>query len=102
MCDATVLPHWLHLFRCGASHRCEALRVRRRILDVLRFGTPISSGVGKQVSAETQPSGSISKMRGSPLFYYPPFILGAVGAAVALGGLRRQGEQRPAAQLGSG
>jgi len=41
MCEGTVLPHWGHLLRGGACHRFAALRVRNRILDVLRFGTPI-------------------------------------------------------------
>jgi hypothetical protein len=39
-----VLPHWGHLFRCGACQRFAALRVRNRILDVLRFGTPMAGG----------------------------------------------------------
>ena len=38
---ATVLPHCGHLLSCGACQRCDALRVRRRIFEVLRFGTPI-------------------------------------------------------------
>jgi hypothetical protein len=41
MCDGTELPHWGHLLRCGACQRFAALRMRNRILDVLRFGTPI-------------------------------------------------------------
>jgi len=41
VCEATLLPHCGHLFNCGAFQRSEALRVRNRILDVLRFGTPI-------------------------------------------------------------
>jgi hypothetical protein len=44
MCEGTVLPHWGHLFRCGARQRFAALRVRNRILDVLRFGTPMAGG----------------------------------------------------------
>jgi len=44
MCEGTLLPHWEHLFRCAACHRFAALRVRNRILDVLRFGTPIAGG----------------------------------------------------------
>jgi hypothetical protein len=39
-----VLPHWGHLLRCGACQRFAALRVRNRILDVLRFGTPMTGG----------------------------------------------------------
>ena len=44
MCEGTVLPHWGHLFRFGACQRFAALRVRNRILDVLRFGTPMAGG----------------------------------------------------------
>jgi hypothetical protein len=44
VCDATALPHCGHLFRCGACQRFAALRVRKRIFDVLRFGTPMASG----------------------------------------------------------
>jgi hypothetical protein len=42
MCEGMVLPHWGHLLRCGACQRFAALRVRNRILDVLRFGTPMA------------------------------------------------------------
>jgi hypothetical protein len=42
MCEGTVLPHWGHLFRWGACQRLAALRVRNRILDVLRLGTPMT------------------------------------------------------------
>jgi hypothetical protein len=44
MCEGTELPHWGHLFRFGACQRFAALRVRNRILDVLRFGTPMAGG----------------------------------------------------------
>jgi hypothetical protein len=44
MCEGTELPHWGHLFRFGACQRFAALRVRNRILDVLRFGTPMTGG----------------------------------------------------------
>jgi hypothetical protein len=40
MCDGTLLPHCGHLFRRAACQRFAALRMRNRILDVLRFGTP--------------------------------------------------------------
>ena len=43
MCEGTVLPHCAHLFSCGACQRLAALRVRNRILEVLRFGTPMFS-----------------------------------------------------------
>jgi hypothetical protein len=43
VCDATVLPHCGHLLSCGACQRFAALRVRNRIFDVLRFGTPMGS-----------------------------------------------------------
>ena len=39
-----MLPHWGHLFRFEACQRFAALRVRNRILDVLRFGTPMAGG----------------------------------------------------------
>ena len=41
MCEGTVLPHCAHLFSCGACQRLAALRVRNRIFEVLRLGTPI-------------------------------------------------------------
>jgi hypothetical protein len=44
VCDATALPHCGHLFRWGACQRFAALRVRKRIFDVLRFGTPMAGG----------------------------------------------------------
>jgi hypothetical protein len=37
----TVLPHCGHLLNCGRCQRFAALRVRNRIFDVLRFGTPM-------------------------------------------------------------
>jgi hypothetical protein len=44
MCDGTLLPHWGHLLSRAACQRFAALRVRNRILDVLRFGTPMAGG----------------------------------------------------------
>jgi hypothetical protein len=44
MCDGTLLPHWGHLLSRAACQRFAALRVRNRILDVLRFGTPTAGG----------------------------------------------------------
>jgi len=44
MCDGAVLPHCGHLFSCDACQRFAALRVRNRIFDVLRFGTPMAGG----------------------------------------------------------
>ena len=41
MCDGTLLPHCGHLFSCEACQRFAAFRVRNRIFDVLRFGTPM-------------------------------------------------------------
>jgi hypothetical protein len=43
MCDGTVLPHCGHLLECGARQRLAAFRIRNRILDVLRFGTPMQA-----------------------------------------------------------
>jgi hypothetical protein len=42
MCDSTLLPHCEHLFSCEACQRFAAFRVRNRIFDVLRFGTPMA------------------------------------------------------------
>ena len=42
MCDGTLLPHCGHLFSCEACQRFAAFRVRSRIFDVLRFGTPMA------------------------------------------------------------
>jgi hypothetical protein len=47
-----VLPHWGHLFKCGACQRFAALRVRNRILDVLRFGTPMAGGYESTIPAK--------------------------------------------------
>jgi hypothetical protein len=38
-----VLPHCAHLFSCGACQRLAAFRVRNRIFEVLRLGTPMVS-----------------------------------------------------------
>ncbi len=48
MCDGTLLPHCGHLLSCAACQRFAAFRVRNRIFDVLRFGTPMETGLGKQ------------------------------------------------------
>jgi hypothetical protein len=42
MCDGTLLPHCGHLLSCKACQRFAAFRVRNRIFDVFRFGTPIA------------------------------------------------------------
>ena len=42
MCGGTVLLHCGHLFSCAACQRLAAFRVRKRILEVLRFGTPMA------------------------------------------------------------
>jgi hypothetical protein len=55
-----VLPHWVHLFSCGARQRCDALRVRRRIFEVLRLGTPIVSGNESTVSKKDKAVDSLS------------------------------------------
>jgi hypothetical protein len=49
VCDATVLPHCGHLLSCDACQRFAALRVRNRIFEVLRFGTPMTGGYGSTV-----------------------------------------------------
>jgi hypothetical protein len=43
VCDGTLLPHCEHLFSSGACQRWVALRVRNRIFEVLRLGTPMAS-----------------------------------------------------------
>jgi hypothetical protein len=50
--EATALPHCGHLFRCGACQRFAALRVRKRIFDVLRFGTPMAGGYESTILAK--------------------------------------------------
>lgn len=52
MCEGTLLPHCGHLFRREACHRFAALRMRNRILDVLRFGTPMASVHGSTFEEE--------------------------------------------------
>jgi hypothetical protein len=42
MCDGMLLPHCGHLLSCEACQRFAAFRVRNRIFDVLRFGTPMA------------------------------------------------------------
>jgi hypothetical protein len=42
MCDGTLLPHCGHLLSRAACHRFAAFRVRNRIFDVFRFGTPMA------------------------------------------------------------
>jgi len=44
VCDGTVLPHCGHLLNCRACQRLAALRVRKRIFEVFRFGTPMAGG----------------------------------------------------------
>jgi hypothetical protein len=39
-----VLPHCGHLLSSGACQRCDAFRVRSRIFEGLRFGTPMTGG----------------------------------------------------------
>ena len=40
MCPRTLAPHCGHWESFGACQRFAALRVRKRIFEVLRFGTP--------------------------------------------------------------
>ena len=82
MCDGTLLPHCEHLLSCGACQRCDALRVRKRIFEVLRFGTPIradqesrKSGKGNGRSAirgaRSDGSGVSAVMMGNPAWPGP-------------------------------
>ena len=57
MCDGTLLPHCGHLFSCEACQRFAALRMRNRLFDVLRFGTPIA---GAYQSITTQENNDCS------------------------------------------
>jgi hypothetical protein len=59
VCDATALPHCGHLFRCGACQRFAALRVRKRIFDVLRFGTPMAGGYESMLFAKNNPAACV-------------------------------------------
>src|SRR5215469_9484023 len=56
MWDGTLLPHCGHLFSCEACQRFAALRMRNRIFDVLRFGTPMA-GAYKSITAPEDNSG---------------------------------------------
>ena len=62
MCDGTLLPHCGHLFSCEACQRFAALRMRNRIFDVLRFGTPIA-GAYKSITAPENNGGFIHSER---------------------------------------
>src|SRR5262245_61617624 len=70
MCDGTLLPHCGHLLSCAACQRFAAFRVRNRIFDVLRFGTPIA---GAYQSITTQENNNrsvipseVEESRGTP------------------------------------
>jgi hypothetical protein len=68
-----LLPHWGHLFSCAACQRFAALRVRSRILDVLRFGTPMAGGYESILERENNVEASngssvlVSRFNGSTL-----------------------------------
>jgi hypothetical protein len=57
-----VLPHCGHLLSCGACQRFAALRERKRIFEVFRFGTPMSSALPKQEKAKIQ---TVKRFQGS-------------------------------------
>jgi|SRR6516162_9874784 hypothetical protein len=60
MCDGTLLPHCGHLFSCEACQRFAALRMRNRIFDVLRFGTPMA-GAYKSITASENKAVSVTR-----------------------------------------
>jgi hypothetical protein len=57
VCDGTVLPHCGHLLNCRACQRLAALRVRNRIFEVFRFGTPMVSRLSKHGFRKKQIAG---------------------------------------------
>jgi hypothetical protein len=58
MCDGTLLPHCGHLLSCAACQRFAAFRVRNRIFDVLRFGTPMAGAYQSIFGVEGNVEGS--------------------------------------------
>jgi len=50
------------LFSSGARQRLAALRVRKRIFDVLRFGTPIRAGYESMFPRKDKCGGAVSQM----------------------------------------
>jgi hypothetical protein len=73
MCDGTLLPHCVHLLSRAACQRFAALRVRNRILDVLRFGTPMAVGYESilerenNVEALQSPASTVQRFIESPI-----------------------------------
>jgi hypothetical protein len=47
------------LFKTGARQRCDAFRVRSRIFEVLRLGTPMVSGNESTVSEKDKDAAAI-------------------------------------------
>ena len=56
MWERRVLPHCGHLFNTGACQRFAALRVRSRILEVLRFGTPMTGAYQSMARQKYNPA----------------------------------------------
>jgi hypothetical protein len=50
-----ALPHCGHLLSRRACQRFAALRVRKRIFEVLRFGTPMAGGYESTVFVKNNP-----------------------------------------------
>ena len=94
MCEATVLPHWVHLLSCGATQRWDALRVRSRIFEVLRFGTPIRA---VQVSRESRKGNRVQ-----PLAATTPAYPARSNPASALSPISRQLRCAPAGSAARG
>ncbi len=62
MCDGKLLPHWGHLLSCDACQLFAAFRVRNRIFDVLRFGTPMA-GAYKSIFGQENNVGALNGAR---------------------------------------
>ena len=69
MCEGRLLPHCGHLLSCEACQRFAAFRVRNRIFDVLRFGTPMTGAYESILGSENNFRHS-ERSRGIPWRYH--------------------------------